>query len=386
MAWKHENNPLDRILELLAEQGLDNLREPMTLLLNTAMHIERERHLGAGPWERGPQRTGQANGYKPKTLKTRIGELTVRVPQTRAADFYPSALERGERSERALRLAVAEMYVQGVSTRKVAAVVEQLCGVEVSSAEVSRAAALLDESLAAWRAAPLAACPYVILDARYEKLRHGGQVIDGAVLVAVGVTGDGKRRVLGVSVALSEAEVHWRQFLQALQARGLHGVKLLVSDDHAGLKAARAAVFPAVPWQRCQCHLQRNAQAHVPKQELKAPVAQLIRAIFNAPDQAEAERLLKMAIAKLEGCAPKLAAWLDSDLREGFAVFALAGVHRTRLRTTNVLERLNREIKRRTRVATLFPNEASLLRLVSAILAEVDEDWATGRTYLTMPS
>jgi transposase-like protein len=373
-------------LELLAENGLEDLREPMTILLNAAMKIERERHLGAAPWQRSPTRAGHANGFKDKTLKTRVGELALRVPQTRAGDFYPSALERGERSERALKLALAEMYVQGVSTRKVSAVVEQLCGFEVSSTQVSRAAATLDESLEQWRTGALPACPYVVLDARYEKVRQGGQVIDCAVLLAIGVTEQGRRRVLGVSVALSEAEAHWRGFLKSLQERGLHGVKLFIADDHAGLKAARRAVFPAVPWQRCQFHLQRNAQAYVPKQDMRAAVAQTLRAIFTAPEREEAERLLKLAITKFEKTAPKLATWMEENLHEGLTVFAFDPAHRVRLRTSNMLERLNKEIKRRTRVATLFPNEKSLLRLVTAVVGEIDDEWTTGKIYLGMKS
>lgn len=386
MAWRVEHNPLEGVLELLAENGLEDLREPMTILLNAAMKIERERHLGAAPWQRSPARAGHANGFKDKTLKTRVGELALRVPQTRAGDFYPSALERGERSERALKLALAEMYVQGVSTRKVSAVVEQLCGFEVSSTQVSRAAATLDESLEQWRTGALPACPYVVLDARYEKVRQGGQVIDCAVLLAIGVTEQGRRRVLGVSVALSEAEAHWRGFLKSLQERGLHGVKLFIADDHAGLKAARKAVFPAVPWQRCQFHLQRNAQAYVPKQDMKAAVAQTLRAIFTAPEREEAERLLKLAITKFEKTAPKLATWMEENLHEGLAVFAFDPAHRVRLRTSNMLERLNKEIKRRTRVATLFPNEKSLLRLVTAVVGEIDDEWTTGKIYLSMKS
>ena len=371
-------------MELLAENGLEDLRAPLAILLNAAMKLERECHLGAGPWERSETRTRQANGFKDKTLKTRLANLDLKVPQTRAGDFYPCALERGLRSECALKLALAEMCVRGISTRKVSAVVEQLCGFEVSSTQVSRAAGELDEALEAWRGGALPACPYVILDARYEKGRHGGKVIDCAVLLAIGMTADGERRVLGVSVALSEAEAHWRTFLQSLQARGLTGVKLIVSDDHAGLKAARVAVFPAVPWQRCQFHLQQNASAYVPKLELRQAVAQTVRAIFNAPDREEAEALLQRAVVKFEQSAPRLAAWMSDNLPEDFAVFAFDPAHRTRLRTSNAVERLNKKIKRRTRVTTLFPNEASLLRLVTAIIAEIDDEWATGKIYLTM--
>lgn len=366
------------------QEGFEGLGDAVRTLINEAMRIERSRHLGAGPWERAEHRQGHANGYKAKTVRSRLGELTLAVPQVRDGSFYPSALERGIRSERALKLALAEMYIQGVSTRKVAKITEELCGFEVSSSEVSRCTQLLDEDLTAWRRRGLGACPYVVLDARYEKVRHGGQVIDCAVLVALGVRADGKRDILGVSVALSEAEVHWRQFLTELKDRGLHGIELFIADDHAGLKAARRAVFPSVPWQRCQFHLQQNAGHHVPRMDLRAKVAGDIRIIFGSPNADEAKRQLDLFIERYATSAPKLAEWAETALPEGLVVFGFPEAHRRRLRTTNVLERLNKEIKRRTRVATLFPNEASCLRLVSAVAMEISEEWLTGRTYLTI--
>ena len=336
-------------------------------------------------------RVGHANGFKDKTVRTRIGEVTLQVPQVRGlpaalVGFYPRSLEKGLRSERALKLAIAEMYVQGVSTRKVAQITQELCGVEVNSAQVSRASQLLDEELEVWRTRPLGEMPYLVLDARYEKVRHGGHIVDVALLIAVGVQADGKRSVLGVSVSLSEAEVHWRTFLAALLERGLHGVSLIVSDDHAGLKQARQATLPSVPWQRCQCHLQRNAQAYVPQQALRAEVAQAIRDIFNAPDQQEAERMLDRLVDRYQQTAPKLTEWAQENVPQGLTVFGLHQIHWIRLRTTNGLERLNREIKRRTRVASIFPNEASLLRLASALLVEIDDEWQTGKIYLNMKS
>jgi transposase-like protein len=276
------------------------------------------------------------------------------------------------------------MYVQGVSTRKVAKIVEQMCGFSVSSAQVSRAAAQLDEMLEVWRNRPLGRYRYLLVDARYEKIRQGGQVLDGAVLWAAGVDEHGKRDVLGVSVALSEAEVHWRTFLQSLTARGLHGVELIASDDHAGLRAARKAVFTGVPWQRCQFHLQQNAQKYAPRQALKRQVADDIRSVFNAPDRVEAERLVEIIADRHEEKAPRLADWMRENLGQGLAVFALPPTHRRRMRTTNLMERTNQEIKRRTRVARVFPNEASCLRLVSAILIEIAEEWQTGKAYINL--
>jgi putative transposase len=226
------------ILEQIAEQGLDVLPELIRIVVNTAMQAERQAYLGVQPYERSPQRRDHGNGFKPKTVATRMGQITFDVPQVRKGNFYPSALERGIRSERALKLALAEMYVQGVSTRKVAAITEQLCGLEVSSTQVSQAAALLDEQLQAWRERPLGRCPYLYLDAHYEKVRQTGQVCDAAVLKAIGVNAEGRREVLGVSVSLSEHEVHWRTFLGDLVARGVTGVQLIISDAHAGLQGS----------------------------------------------------------------------------------------------------------------------------------------------------
>jgi putative transposase len=384
MTHRMQTTALDEIGELLAEHGFDGLARALTVLLNEVMKLERAAALGAGPYQRSDDRKGYANGFKPRTVQTRVGALTLAVPQTRGVEFYPKALEKGLRSERALKLAVAEMYVQGVSTRRVAAITEQLCGLEVTSSQVSRAAAVLDEELQKWRDRPLGETPYLILDARYEKVRHGGQVVPCAVLVAIGIGPDGKRSVLGVSVSLSEAEVHWRDFLAGLQARGLHGVELVTSDAHAGLKEALAARLTGVPWQRCQFHLMKNAIAFVPRAEMQAEVTADLRAVFDAPDRPEAERQLGLAVQKYRASAPKLAGWLEANLPEGLAVFAVPRSHRRRLRTSNMLERLNEELKRRTRVAGLFPNDASLLRLVSAVLMEVSEDWETNRKYLTM--
>jgi putative transposase len=379
-----QTTALDEIMELLAEHGFDGMARAVGVLLDEVMKLERAHALGAAPYQRSDDRKGYANGFKPKTLHTRLGAIEVRVPQTRGVELYPSALEKGVRSERALKLAVAEMYVQGVSTRKVAAITEQLCGLEVTSGQVSRAAAVLDEELQKWRDRPLGETPYPVLDARYEKVRHGGSVVSCAVLVAVGIDLQGKRSVLGVSVSLSEAEVHWRDFLAGLQARGLHGVRMITSDAHAGLKEALDARLTGVPWQRCQFHLMKNALAYIPKPSMQAEVVAAVRAVLDAPDRAEAERQLDLAVKKYRAKAPRLAEWLEANVPESLTVFSLPARHRRRLRTSNMLERLNEEINRRTRAAGLFPNEASALRLVSAVLMEISEDWETGRKYLTM--
>jgi putative transposase len=279
-------------------------------------------------------------------------------------------------------LALAEMYVQGVSTRKVKAITEQLCGVNVSSSMVSQAAAQMDTELDKWRQRPLGEYPFLFLDAYYEQVREDGQVRHLAVLVAVGINSAGKREILGVSVSLSEHEVHWRTFLGSLKQRGLGGMQLITSDDHAGLRAARLAVFGGIPWQRCQFHLQQNAQAYVPHKHMQADVADDIRTIFNAPDRATADAYLAKAVTKYQKNASRLSDWMATDIPEGLAVFSFPGAFQKLLRTTNGVERLHREVRRRARVVSIFPNQSSCLRLVSAVLNEISEEWLTGRTYL----
>jgi len=381
-----EDNPIDQVMEILIEQGFGGMDQAMTILINEAMKIERAGALRATAYERTPERQGHANGYKPKNVKSRLGNLALSVPQVRGGvDFYPSALEKGERSERALKLAMAEMYIQGVTTRKVSSVLEKLCGLDFNSMDVSRASEMLDQELQFWRNRPLGEVLYLMLDARYEKVRMNGSVVSCAVLIATGVQVDGKRSILGVDVSISEAEVHWREFLLGLKKRGMHGVKQVTSDDHSGLRAALPSSLPGVAWQRCQVHLQRNATAYVPKAEMRETVAADLRSIFNAPNREEADRLLAKTIEKYSEKAGRLAVWLEENVPDGLTVFALPEKHQRRLRTTNMVERQNREIKRRTRVSGLFPNEASLLRLVSAILMEVSEDWeSTEKAYLKM--
>ena len=367
--------------EDLVEKGLEAVPEMMRVLINQAMQVERSKYLQAAEYERTEERKGHANGYKPKTVRTRMGEITFSVPQVREGGFYPSALEKGLRSERALTITLAEMYVQGVSTRRVKVITEQLCGVEISATQVSRATAQLDEVLQEWRERPLGEISYLYVDARYEKVREAGQVRDAAVLVASGITPEGERQILGVSVSLSEHETHWKAFLKSLKDRGLNGMKLIISDDHEGLGAARRAVFGSVPWQRCQFHLQQNAGAYLPKQHMRLEVAADIRSMFNAPDRKTAEELLQAAIQKYAVSAPRLSAWLEDNLSEGFSVFDFPLEHRRTIRTTNSLERINKEIRRRTRVVGVFPNEASCLRLVSALLMETSEEWQIGKHY-----
>jgi transposase-like protein len=373
------------VMEEINSNGFEGFAEVFKVLLNEAMRLEREKALGAGRYERTEGRRGYANGYKPKTVDTRLGKLTVDIPQVRGdVEFYPSALEKGIRSERALKLAISEMYIKGVSTRKVTKILEKMCGLEITASQVSRASKELDDELSKWRTQPIGEYKYLILDARYEKVRQGGSLLSSAVMIAVGVSEDGKRNVLGCECSLSEAQTHWRKFLKGLKERGLHGVRYIVSDAHAGLSQALNEIFSGVIVQRCQCHLQRNAFAHIPKAKWRGEVANDIRDIWNSPDREEADLRLKKYVDKWREKASKLADWMEENLPEGLAVFELPEKHRKRLRTTNMLELVNREIKRRTRVARVFPNEESLIRLVSAILMEISEDWETGRIYLDM--
>jgi transposase-like protein len=383
VAQQQQHTPIEQVLELLNEQGADGFLAALRTLLNAAMLFEREHFLQAAPYERTCERRDYANGFKAKRLRTRLGDLDLRIPQVRSSEFYPTALERGTRSERALKLPLAEMYVQGVSTRKVKAITEQLCGFEVSSSQVSRAVAELDEHFKQWRDRPLGEIAYVQFDARYEKVREGGLVIDQALLQAIGIDGQGRRHVLGLSVSRSEAEVHWREFFQSLVERSLSGVRLITSDSHTGLEAARKAVFPSVPWQRCQFHLQQNASQYVTRIEQRKEVASDLRAVFNAPGRGEADRLLAAVVKKYAESAPRLSVWVEANVYQGLTAMSFPVEHQKRLRTTNLTERVNRELKRRTRVVSIFPNAASLERLATAVLMEIDEDWQSGTRYLT---
>lgn len=385
MTQQNDCSVLHPAVESILKNGFDGMANSMRLILNEAMKIERSEALNAQHYERSEERTGYANGFKNKTLQTRVGAIKLDIPQVRGdISFYPEALEKGLRSERALNHAICEMYLQGVSTRKVDLVMQQLCGMNVSREKVSQVAQELDEELEKWRERKLDWVEYIVVDARYEKVRVDGLVRDCALLIAHGVRSDGKRTVLGVSVSLSEAECHWRAFLRGLKERGLHGVKMITSDAHAGLKGALKTEFSGVAWQRCQFHLQQNASSHVPKLDMRKQVAEDLRNVFNASDLENAERLLRETVKKYEKTASKLSTWMADNVPESFSCFGVPTAHRKRLRTSNMAEVINREVKRRTRVIGIFPNEASLLRISSALLKEVDERWLEGRAYLNM--
>jgi putative transposase len=389
MNEQNQNSQHPDLINILLEDGLENAIPKISeLLMNAAMLLERIQHIGANPNQRNVEgRNGYSNGFKPRAFHTAMGKLELAIPQVRESSgpFRTSLLEQGSRSDRALKSAIATMYVEGVSTRRVTKVMQKLCGFEVSSGQVSKLTGELDVEFKKWRNRPLPEICYLTIDATFYKVRIDGVVRDCATLIAIGVRRDnGKRMILGVSCALSEAEVHWRDFLTSLRERGMGMPDLATSDAHAGLRAALKSCFAGTPWQRCQFHLQQNAQDYVTKQDLKSKVAQDIKTIFNADDRLHAEQRLEAFIKTYAGTQPKLAEWAESNLPEGFTVFKIPVEHRKRMRTSNACETLNSQIKRRTRVVGLFPNEASLLRLVTAVLIEISETWETGKAYLTI--
>jgi putative transposase len=372
------------IEELLEKLILGSEHTPRIVekLLNQLMLAERESVLGAAPYERTEDRKGFANGFKDRKYLSKMGDLSLKVPKTRDVPFYPSCLEKGERTERALMLAFAEAYVQGVSTRKVGKIVEELCGRSISSTTVSEYSKLLDKEVQAFKERALGSYKYLYLDAQYEKVRYEGVVRSMAVLKAVGVGLDGRREVLGISCSLSEAEVHWRTFLQDLLKRGLMGIELVISDDHAGLKAALRAVLPAVKWQRCIFHLAQNAGHHSPNKMMRPEIHEAVKEIYGAQDRAEAEGRLKKVVERLSGKASKFCNWLETNFIEGLTFYDFPKKHWKKIRTVNAVERINKEQKRRTRVAGLFPSVESCERLVVSIGIRIHEDWSTGKKYI----
>ena len=376
-----DDTTIHAIMEYLIANGAAGMARVFGQLFELAMQIEREQHLKAAHYERTPERLGYANGYKPKRIDTPAGTVTIQVPKTAGHGddpFYPQSLERGQRSSRAVMLALAEMYIKGVSTRQAEDVMREFGVESLSSTQVSRATKLLDEELAAWRNRPLDPMKYLILDARYEKARHDGVVRDVAVLSAIGVGLDERRHVLGLSLALSEAEVHWRGFLESLQVRGLRGTTFIVSDDHAGLKAARRAVLGSATWQRCQFHLAQNAVQHGPNNGIRKRIGKQLRAVWNASSLHAAEAELAALVASYRGKHQDFADWLESNVPEGLAVFTLPDAHQKRMRTSNGIERpIQQELKRRTSKVRVFPNLDTLERLSTAVLVEIDEKWET---------
>jgi len=382
MAHETEYTMLEEIVQLLSRDGEHKFARVIEKVVNEAMKLERAQALKAQPYERTDDREGYANGFKDKTLILASGKIQLKIPQVRGMEFYPSCVEKGIRSERALKLAVAEMYVKGVSTRRVSDIVEILCGTTISSAQVSRLATELDEEISQWKQQLIGQIQYLLLDATYETVRDGNKSVKQALLVAIGIDYEGKRVILDAEVACSEAEVNWRMFLEGLMRRGLHGLQMITSDDHSGLKAALTAIFPGLLWQRCQFHLQQNARAYVSRKDDIPEVAGDIRRIFNAPDLENATRYLEHMVEKYSKRNSRLAQWADENIREGLSVFNIPEQHRRKLRTSNLAERQMKEIKRRTKVVGIFPNSSSLLRLAGTLLIEQNEQWQSEKRYL----
>ena len=363
--------------------GEDFLRGLVERVVQQVLEAEMTSFLGAETYQRTGERSGWRNGYKPRTLKTRVGGLELRVPKDRDGQFQTELFERYQRSEKAFVLALLQMYVEGVSTRKVSAITEALCGLEVSKSQVSALTAKLDAEVAEWRSRLLTEeYPYLIFDARYEKVRRGGAVVSQGVLVAIGISAAGCREVLGCWVAESESEASWGEVFAELKQRGLSGVRYVVSDDHAGMVKAIGRHFQGAVWQRCQVHFVRNALSLCGVQQ-RPLVLRLMKTITESATREAAKAALAAAIVEFEKKAPKVARLLEEHGEEILGVYALPEAHRKRMRTTNMLERQNQELKRRTRVIRVFPHEQSCLRLVAALLMETNQEWM-GRIYLSM--
>ena len=376
-----------RTVEELKSQmaGDDNLLRPLVqLAVQEFLEAEMNDALGAGKGERSPGRLGYRSGHYPRKLVTRVGTLELRVPQDRQGRFSTELFSRYQRSEKALVAALVEMYVQGVSTRKVKAISEELCGHEFSASTISELNATLDAELERFARQRLEAeHPYLILDARYEKVREDGVIRSRAVLVAIGIDWEGRRRILGVELAGRESATSWREFLLGLKQRGLHGVRLAISDDHAGLKRAIAETLPEAAWQRCYVHFLRNAFDHLPRKAADDCLTEL-RWLYDLRDIAEARHQLRAWLGKWAGKHPRLCAWVEEQIEETWTFYRQPREHHKHLKSTNLLERLNQELKRRTHVVRIFPHEQSCLRLVRALAAEQHEEWLDGPVYLDM--
>ena len=362
------------------------LREIVERVVQQILEAEMSEHIGAAPYERTTERKGHRNGHKPRTLRTRVGTLNLLVPQDREGTFSTRLFSRYQRNEKALVLTLMEMYVEGVSTRKVKDITEELCGTSFSKSLVSSLAGQLDAELDGWRKRPLEskAHPYLFVDARYEKVRIDGRVVSQGVLIVSAVREDGMREILGVEVADTESEATYQELFRSLKRRGLSGVELVVSDDHEGLKAAVSRHFQGAAHQRCQVHYSRNLLGMVGASKRKELGADL-RAIFAAPNREQAFRIASSVAERWRSKGnEKVACHIEEHIEECLTCLAFPEGHRRRIRTTNSLERLNQEIRRRTRVVRIFPNRQSCLRLVSALAVEVSEEWVTGRRYLDM--
>jgi len=368
----------------LFSRSPDGLREIVRAVMQEMLEAEMTDALGAEKGERTAARLGYRSGYYTRTLVTRIGKLELRVPQDRDGRFSTELFERYQRSEQALVATLAEMYVQGVSTRKVKAITEELCGHAFSASSISAINKRLDESLKAFAERPLEEpFPYLILDARYEKVREGGIVSSQAVLIAIGIDWDGRRQILAVEIANRESRSAWKDFLLTLRKRGLHGVELVVADDHAGLRAAIREVLTEAAFQRCYVHFLRNALDHLPR-KADDDCLQELRWLYDRRSVEEARRDLSAWIAKWGARYQKLVAWVEETIDETLTFYRLPRQHHKHLKSTNMLERLNEEIRRRTYVVRIFPNSDACRRLIRALAVETHENWLEAHRYLNM--
>jgi transposase-like protein len=373
-----------RHLEALVAQDRDLLKALVKEALEQVLQSEMTEFLGAGPGERAEGRNGYRAGYYGRGLITRVGKIELRVPRDRNGEFSTALFERFQRSEKALVSALAEMYIQGVSTRKVKAITEELCGHSFSASAISAINKGLDEALTKFARRKLTEdYPYLILDARYEKVREDGVIQSQALLVAIGINWEGKRQILGVELANRESQTSWREFLLALRQRGLTGVEFVVSDDHAGLKKAIAEIVPEAAWQRCYVHFLRNALDYLPR-KADDDCLQELRWLYERRNLAEAQRDLAAWLGRWQKKYPKLTDWVEEHIGSTLTFYRLPRLHHRHLKSTNMLERLNEELRRRTRVVRIFPNAASCLRLTRALCAETHEAWLEDNRYINM--
>ncbi len=382
MTMKERNTKLSAAEAVAGDRDL--IKVLMKEALQEVLEGEMTDFLGAAPGERTESRSGYRAGYYGRSLVTRIGKLELRVPRDRSGEFSTALFERYARSEKALVAALAEMYVQGVSTRKVKAITEELCGHSFSASAISTINKGLDEALAKFANRPLdEAYPYLILDARYERVRDNGVIAHQAVLIAIGINWEGKRQILAVEMANRESQSSWKDFLLRLKERGLSGVEFVVSDDHAGLKKAISVVLTEAAWQRCYVHFLRNALDYLPR-KADDDCLQELRWIYDRRDIQEAQQDLSAWIGKWQGKYPKLVDWVEANIIETLTFYRLPRAHHKHLKSTNMLERLNEEIKRRTLVVRIFPNTESCLRLIRALCIETHETWLEDNRYLNM--
>ncbi len=383
MAQKNRNAETTDVKNLLLETP-DLIREIVTQTVQQILESEMDEALGARRSERTEERAGHRSGYYDRSFITRVGKLELRIPQDRKGLFRTELFERYQRSEKALFAALTEMYIQGVSTRKVKAITEELCGHSFSASSISEITKKLDGQLEAFAKRKLdEAYPYVILDARYERIRDQGTIRSHAVMIAIGINHEGRRCILSVELAERESRNSWTEFLRGLRERGLQGVEFVVSDDHAGLKAAIREVLTDASWQRCYVHFLRNALDYLPRRGDHDCLHEL-RWIYGRRDLGEARRDLATWLAKWQAKYSKLCNWVEENIEETLTFYRLPAEHHKHLKSTNMLERFNEEIKRRTLVVRIFPNDASCLRLVRALAVEMHENWIEATRYLNM--